>query len=81
MERKKNMPAEVDGNGAAVQKEEYSLKGKRILLAEDNLINMEIATELLESEGASVTQAWNGKEAVDIYTASAERFDAVLLDM
>lgn len=65
----------------AVQKEEYSLKGKRILLAEDNLINMEIATELLESEGASVTQAWNGKEAVDIYTASAERFDAVLLDM
>ncbi len=60
----------------------FSLEGKKILLAEDNEINMELATEVLTMHGVQITQAWNGKEAVDIFCASEEySFDAVLMDM
>ena len=63
-------------------RELFSLKGRQILLAEDNDINMEIATEMLESTGAFVTQAWNGQEAVELFQQSQSFcFDAVLLDM
>ena len=59
-----------------------SLKGRKILLAEDNEINMEISTELLSLRGAKITQAWNGKEALDLFEASAPGyFDAILMDM
>lgn len=59
-----------------------SLRGLQILLAEDNEINMEITTELLKEHGVSVTQAWNGKEALDIFERSEPFFfDAVLMDM
>ena len=58
------------------------IEGCKILLAEDNDINMEIATEILEVSGAVVVQAWNGQEAVDIFKASAPGyFDAILMDM
>ena len=42
------------------------LRGARILLAEDNEINQQIATELLEGAGAAVTIANNGREAVEM---------------
>lgn len=59
-----------------------SLEGKRVLLAEDNEINMEIATELLQMNGMEVVQAWNGREAVELFAdAKPFWFDAVLLDM
>ena len=59
-----------------------SLAGMRLLLAEDNEVNMEIATALLEMEGAEVTPAWNGAEAVDLFARSAPgTFDAILMDM
>ena len=58
------------------------LEGRQILLAEDNLLNMEIATELLKMRGAEVTQAENGREAVDAFQAAPLHFfDAVLMDM
>ena len=60
----------------------FSLKGLRLLLAEDNEINMEITTELLTAQGVQVTQAWDGLEAVERFRASAPfSFDAVLMDM
>lgn len=70
----------------ASEKEEeaasFSLAGRKILLVEDNEINMELATELLSMHGIEITQAWNGKEAVDIFCTSEEySFDAVLMDM
>ena len=43
----------------------FSLKGLRLLLAEDNEINMEITTELLTAQGAQVTKARDGREAVE----------------
>ena len=53
-----------------------------MLLAEDNAINMEITTELLQTHHLEVVQAWNGKEALDIFAASEEGwFDLILLDM
>ncbi len=46
---------------------EKSIKGLHILLAEDNELNMEIAEFVLQNEGADVTKAWNGQEAVEIF--------------
>ncbi len=58
------------------------LEGKRILLAEDNEVNMEIAEELLAMHGMEVTKAWNGVEAVDAFRKSEPfYFDAILMDM
>lgn len=62
--------------------EDFSLKGLRILLAEDNDINAEIATEILEMDGAVITRAVNGEEAVRIYQESAlHAFDVILMDI
>lgn len=66
------------------ESEEYlqELKGKRILLVEDNELNMEIATEILEMQGVKITQAFDGKQAVDIFRNSVEGyFDAILMDV
>ena len=58
------------------------LRGARVLLAEDNEINMEISTELLSGAGVEVIQAWNGREALDAFAASEPgSIDAILLDM
>ncbi len=60
----------------------FSLEGKTILLAEDNEINMEVATECLSMVGAKVLQAWNGQEAVDVFRATIPGdVDAILMDM
>ena len=59
-----------------------SIQGYRLLLTEDNELNMEIAEFLLEKEGAVVTKAWNGKEAVELFSESATgEYDAILMDM
>ncbi|TFH70309.1 PAS domain S-box protein [Gammaproteobacteria bacterium LSUCC0112] len=54
-------------------------RGARILLVEDNQVNQEVATDLLESVGLQVTVADNGQVAVD--KVSHEDFDLVLMDM
>lgn len=60
----------------------FSLEGHRFLLAEDNFLNMEIATELLTMEGAAITPVQNGQEAVDAFASSAPgTFDAIILDI
>lgn len=58
------------------------LTGKRILVVEDNELNMEISTEILEMQGVKITQARDGKQAVDIFENSVEGcFDAILMDV
>ena len=58
------------------------LRGKRVLLAEDYEMNLEIATELLKLAGARVTQARNGQEAVERFAQSQPgEFDVILMDM
>ncbi len=62
--------------------EDISIEGIRILLAEDNELNMEIADCLLTERGALITRAWNGKEAVDIYRSlGAGAFDVIIMDI
>lgn len=59
-----------------------ALAGKKLLVAEDNMLNMEIATEVLSMEGIETVQAWNGREAVEHFSASAPyEIDAILMDM
>ena len=61
-----------------------SLEGMRVLLAEDNPVNMMIAVAMLENWGAEVTQVDNGAEAIEAVQRSATAgslFDAVLMDV
>lgn len=56
--------------------------GKRLLLAEDNEINREIASVLLKERGALVEEAENGKQAVEYFESSAfGYYDAILMDI
>jgi signal transduction histidine kinase/DNA-binding response OmpR family regulator len=55
------------------------LEGKRILLVEDNEINMELAMELLKDVGILYDSAWNGAEAIEKLKEST--FDLVLMDI
>ena len=58
------------------------IHGMRLLLAEDNALNAEIAQTILEDAGASVTLVKNGQEAVNLFTkSSVNTFDAILMDM
>ena len=59
-----------------------SLRGRHVLLVEDNDLNREITEEILKMKGVSFTCAENGQIAVDIFTASAPgTFDAILMDI
>ncbi len=55
------------------------LEGAHVLLAEDNVINQEVAVGILSAEGIEVDVANNGREAVDM--AGRKPYDAVLMDM
>ena len=56
--------------------------GKRLLLAEDNELNREIACMLLSKYGFVIDTAENGQEAVDLVAASApDHYDLVLMDI
>ena len=62
--------------------EDLNLAGKRILLVEDNLINREIALEVLKITGAQVDTAENGKEGADRFLSSPEgTYDLILMDI
>jgi CheY-like chemotaxis protein len=61
-----------------------SLHGARVLMAEDNAVNMMIAVAMLEHWGVRVAQAFDGRSAVDAVHAAVrdgEPFDAVLMDV
>ena len=71
-----------DSKVEAGEKTEASIRGLHILLAEDNELNMEIAEFMLQNEGADVTKAWNGREAVEIFEKSRPgEFDIILMDI
>lgn len=67
-----------------VHESEYSrpaLKGRRVLLAEDNELNREIAVELLKMAGMEIDCAANGQEAVERFLAGGESYDLILMDV
>ena len=59
-----------------------ALSGKRVLLVEDNAINMEIAHVILEEEHMNITEAKNGKEALEIFQNSRlNEYDVIIMDV
>lgn len=61
---------------------EADISGKRVLVVEDNELNMEIAKFVLEESGVVVEKAENGKSALDKYlTAEDGRYDLILMDL
>ena len=73
-----------DADKREEQKEvsEKSIKGLHILLAEDNELNMEITEFVLQNEGADLTKAWDGQEAVELFRNSEPgEFDVILMDI
>jgi len=60
----------------------HTIKGKRILIAEDNELNAEIAKTVLEDVGALVTRVEDGQQAVELFKEKpAGTFDAILMDL
>ena len=57
------------------------LAGKRILLAEDVEINREIVMGMLEDTGLQIICVENGLEALESFTSSPEKYDAILMDI
>ncbi len=59
-----------------------SIKNLNVLLVEDNELNMEISSFMLEKEDAVVTKAYNGQDALDKFKSSKEgAFDVILMDV
>jgi PAS domain S-box-containing protein len=53
----------------------------RILLVEDNPINLKLASRIMDKAGYQITPVINGREAVEIFTANPEDFDLIFMDI
>ena len=60
---------------------DYGLAGIRVLLAEDNEINQQIARELLQSQGVFVDVAGNGRQVLEKIRRATTPYGAVLMDL
>lgn len=80
------LPFGIDDTEAAEPEQQQTdltvLQGRRVLLAEDNALNMEIMEFLLNDVGIKVTKAADGQQAVEAFAASpVGGFDAILMDV
>ena len=80
------LPFVIDSTEAAEPEQQQTdlavLQGQRVLLAEDNALNMEIMEFLLNEVGVKVTKAADGQQAVEAFAASpVGGFDAILMDV
>ena len=75
-------PAENQAVSESAGESNTAFGNMRVLLVEDNELNMEIAECILEECGTTAVRAWNGKEAVEIFWASSPAyFDLILMDI
>ncbi|WP_288175216.1 ATP-binding protein [Sporofaciens musculi] len=76
---------DIDQNariGESMVDVQIDLVGMKVLLVEDIELNMEIAQCMLEDEGAEVTPAMNGQEAVDAFSMNPSgTFDIIIMDI
>ncbi|MBZ8141101.1 hybrid sensor histidine kinase/response regulator [Rubrivivax gelatinosus] len=72
-------PPAAGRGGDAFERLRERAPGRRVLLAEDNLVNQEVALALLESTGLEVSVAADGRRAVEL--ACSQPFDLVLMDV
>ncbi|MBI9104931.1 MAG: PAS domain S-box protein [Spirochaetales bacterium] len=70
----------MDNRAEKISQNQQHLPGLRLLLAEDNLINQQVAEEILTKEGATVVVAASGRQAIEVLLRE-EPFDAVLMDI
>ena len=80
------LPLELTGEESISRQEQphmrESLHGVRVLIAEDNDLNAEIAEIQLEEAGMKVTRVVDGQEAVETFAErSADSFDLILMDI
>ena len=80
------LPFAIDHTEAAEPEQQQTdltvLRGRQVLLAEDNALNMEIMEFLLSDVGIKVTKATDGQQAVEAFAASpVGGFDAILMDV
>ena len=67
---------------AAKPKEKAALEGRRVLVAEDVIINAQIMKKLLSMKGITADHAENGQLAVDMFSGKEENYyDAILMDV
>ncbi len=84
---RKTLLNELNATLSSAKEEEQAfgspdLSGRHILLVEDNIINREIALELLSMTNASVDTAENGRQAVEAYESAGEGYyDLILMDI
>jgi len=75
-------PEEAEiAHAAAAADAPPALAGARVLLAEDNEINQQIAVELLEGAGVAVDVAQTGREVLERLERAPQAYDAVLMDL
>lgn len=80
--KEKEIEEETQEGIEEIQEEIVDFTGKRVLIVEDNSINMEIAQTLLEMKGFIVENAWNGLEAVECFCNHPIRYyDVILMDI
>ena len=74
---------EVYGNQNTIKPSAiHTIKGKRILLVEDNELNLEVAASLLEMKGLTIESACNGLQALEKFCSTpVGYYDAVLMDI
>ena len=78
----KKVMGEKEEKSQKTEKDDFCFAGKRVLLAEDNLINTEVAVMLLENKGFVVDTAENGLRAMERFSKSEAGFyDAILMDI
>jgi signal transduction histidine kinase/CheY-like chemotaxis protein len=79
-----NVPVAPAAPAAEPPEQSQALRGKHVLMVEDNAVNMMIAVAMLEGWGVSVAQALDGQQAVSLVhseAAAGRYFDAVLMDV
>ncbi len=80
------LPFEIDSSNqndfGDVAPKQNDVSGLKVLLVDDNELNIEIVQMLLEDQGVVVKTASNGQKAVDIFTQSEEGYyDAIIMDI
>jgi signal transduction histidine kinase/CheY-like chemotaxis protein len=81
---KVEMSFEISSEEVVVKRnlDEINFEGMKVLLVEDNELNMEIAQEILQDKGLQVTTAVDGEQAVQTFmVAKPGTFDAILMDI
>lgn len=76
---KKDYQRKVDT--ATLKSELTTLKGSQIMLVEDNALNREILTGMLQHSGILIEEAHTGRQAVDLYRDNPEKYEFILMDV